>query len=274
MEKNDIKQPLLLAYPSQTGVFHYFSVDWDVAEEFGITEVMKSLGSAMSDFNSCVQSGWEIASARTKGRTKHEKRFQKRLMKFHAKGMPELRKARGHMKKAIKTFHESGKKKKDKREAEPDEIRQRLLELELTTEERKILQEEYDKAKAILETEGREEYLKHLLENLDSMEEGLADVENAFVPASIVWFCIIMLIILAICFVGTAILVTDIALRHHYIVNKNTKEVHDAFRLTFSCNINLIRDPLYMNELDDALVYINEKGYNGCAWCFPEYDTG
>lgn len=62
-----------------------------------------------------------------------------------------------------------------------------------------------------------------------------------------------------------------------YLLNTNTKEVHDLDNENSLCQINEIRTEhiLMFDFLDSALNYPNmsTRNNNGCYWCLKEHHT-
>ena len=65
---------------------------------------------------------------------------------------------------------------------------------------------------------------------------------------------------------------------YQYVLNKNTREVHDLDRETPSCKIDEIKQNNVFNckSYKEASIYavmFNLGKCNGCAYCMPEKDT-
>ncbi len=62
-----------------------------------------------------------------------------------------------------------------------------------------------------------------------------------------------------------------------YLLNTNTMEVHDLDREISSCKINEIsKEHIKMADSLEQLIveaYVNDKPYDGCAYCMPEHHT-
>jgi len=57
-----------------------------------------------------------------------------------------------------------------------------------------------------------------------------------------------------------------------YLINKNTKEIHDLNNKKRGCKINEIKD-IHKIYTDNINIYV-KKGYNGCKWCLPDKNNG
>lgn len=63
------------------------------------------------------------------------------------------------------------------------------------------------------------------------------------------------------------------AIGFKYIINKATKEIHYAPRISNKCGIQYLRNGKYATARRVKRL-ITKKGYNGCVHCFPEQDNG
>lgn len=62
----------------------------------------------------------------------------------------------------------------------------------------------------------------------------------------------------------------------YYIGNNNTKEIHDSCNITSACQFGRIKaeHKVFYGSLQDVENATTYEGYNGCAFCMPEYNTG
>jgi len=60
-----------------------------------------------------------------------------------------------------------------------------------------------------------------------------------------------------------------------YVVNHNTKEIHDLSSKKTHCQLHLMsrKNKMYVS-LRKALRLVNSDEYNGCYWCWNEKDNG
>ena len=60
-----------------------------------------------------------------------------------------------------------------------------------------------------------------------------------------------------------------------YLANSNTLEIHDLDNAENNCQIDEIKYEhiIHLQSMTQVLDYINNKDYNGCAWCLPEHHT-
>ena len=58
-----------------------------------------------------------------------------------------------------------------------------------------------------------------------------------------------------------------------YLVNLNTKEIHRLSNKKERCWLHLMCHKRYVTRRK-ALRLILKKGYNGCRYCFKEFDKG
>lgn len=56
-----------------------------------------------------------------------------------------------------------------------------------------------------------------------------------------------------------------------YLVNLNTKEIHNLNNVHENCKIDLIANKKMITE-KQIQSYFN-KGYNGCRWCYKEFNV-
>jgi len=63
-----------------------------------------------------------------------------------------------------------------------------------------------------------------------------------------------------------------IAIGYRYMVNLNSKEIHDLKNPHVNCKTDLIVNKKFITK-KSLNVYL-QNGYNGCKWCLPEYDKG
>lgn len=68
----------------------------------------------------------------------------------------------------------------------------------------------------------------------------------------------------------------DDVFRGYYIGNSNTLEVHNLFDVTPKCLFDEIKEDhkVKFDSFEDVYKAFGDKGYNGCAHCMSEYDTG
>jgi len=61
-----------------------------------------------------------------------------------------------------------------------------------------------------------------------------------------------------------------------YLANSNTKEIHEYRKMVPNCKYSEIKDEhkIWLKDEFEVQKYIREKGYNGCRWCLPKYNTG
>jgi len=62
----------------------------------------------------------------------------------------------------------------------------------------------------------------------------------------------------------------------YYIGNSNTLEVHNLYEVTPDCRYDEIKEDhkVKFGSFEDVYDAFQNKGYNGCAHCMPEYDNG
>jgi hypothetical protein len=53
-----------------------------------------------------------------------------------------------------------------------------------------------------------------------------------------------------------------------YIVNTNTKTIHQSDNIKYECFIEKV-NPDHRVDTDNAKSYLDD-GYNGCGWCYKE----
>ena len=60
-----------------------------------------------------------------------------------------------------------------------------------------------------------------------------------------------------------------------YLGNNNTKEIHELEKQTTNCQIDEIlgEHKVWFNTLEEVKAAIRNEGYNGCAYCMPQYHT-
>jgi len=57
-----------------------------------------------------------------------------------------------------------------------------------------------------------------------------------------------------------------------YIVNENTKEIHDTKNKHHNCHLEVIYQKHFITK--QTAYKLIESGYNGCRWCMKEFDKG
>jgi hypothetical protein len=60
-----------------------------------------------------------------------------------------------------------------------------------------------------------------------------------------------------------------------YLANRNTREIHDLTKKQKNCKIEEMNPEhkIPLESIEQVKEYV-KAGYNGCAWCLPEYNTG
>ena len=61
--------------------------------------------------------------------------------------------------------------------------------------------------------------------------------------------------------------------KKHYLVNHTSKEIHRLRHPHVNCHTDEITNHEYVN-LEKSLAFMGNKEYNGCRFCFPEFDNG
>lgn len=310
MGKESVKKQAYLVFPSETGKNHYILFKRELIQKAGIDKLIDSIGSATTSFGSCIRGGRAISSARRKKRPKSEKSFKGRLRKDYTKTKSKLKQSQSLVKKLIKSRTTSDRKRIQ--DIDLTKIQERFLSLDLSSGEKSVFEKEFAKMNEILQQEDDIRLLEYLKEKLEEMDN-LDDVEKEFVPRSIiggillgiaivvavvvvaviavvVWNEIIVPFIEDVIDFGENLIdeVTDageevveevveevgVITDCVYVANPNTKEIHDCANRQIPCYLDLMKNPIYLETKAEALEYINNQGYNGCAWCFTEYDTG
>ena len=59
-----------------------------------------------------------------------------------------------------------------------------------------------------------------------------------------------------------------------YLINVNTKEIHDLRRKTKQCLIPAMKRKNMAFASTKAVYYYLTNGYNGCKYCLPKLNTG
>lgn len=264
-------------YKSESGGVIRFIIDIDHAKEYELDEALSFFISATNDFARCKDHWFNADKAKMLKKPEKETKFKKLLMEDNAKGLEKVKKAKMLIKKPLDNFkniekkmkvsHEEFKKNMNKREAE---LKENLMVANLSLDEIKIILEEFTKSRKIFEIEGRQGLIKHLSNQFEELEELCSDPSKGWKRASVTCvICIIILLILAIGFIVTTIIIIS------YIVNWNTKEIHDLKNESPACKIDEMtpEGKEYFKTFEEADHYFKNKGFNGCAWCMPQYHT-
>ena len=264
-------------YKSETGAIIYFAVNDAHADEYGLKDPLIHFISAMNEFLKCRDHWDNITKTKVLKMPKKKAEYERVLKEDHTKGMGHLKKAKPLIKKA---FSELNKGKKKFKLSEEDfkknvtktekKLKEELMNFNLSPIEIKIILNEFRKSKRIIETEGRTGLIKHLNSRFEELMDIGADPLKAWTHASTAVFCIVLLIILAIGFIATIIYII------WSIANWITKELHDTKRISPACKIKYMvpEKKDFLRSFDETKDYIDHKGFNGCAWCMPEYHTG
>ena len=58
-----------------------------------------------------------------------------------------------------------------------------------------------------------------------------------------------------------------------YLVNTNTKEIHEYERMVDNCRMEEIKEDhkFWLDYGFEIIIYCVRKDYNGCKWCLPHY---
>lgn len=261
-------------YKSETGSVIYFAVDLDLAKQYGLDKTLSLFVSASKDFAKCEDHRFNADKARVLKMPKEESKHKALIVKENAKGLEKMKKIRPLMKEVISNFKviedkivESESefiKNMAKRE---NELRDVLLNSNLSPLESKIMLNEYKKCKRIVKTRGREGFINHLNERFEELVTICSDPEKGWKHASVATAALIILIILLICIFGT------LAYMIWYIVNLVTKEIHDTKRYSKGCKIDKMvkANKVLCKDWGEAKVYMDKIKFNGCAWCMPQY---
>lgn len=257
---------------SDTGQLFHFVLDLDKAEEYGLGETFKEFASATYDFLLCYKHGKELHKAKLLKFDAEIKKHRKQLQAVNTKGLNKIKKANQSLKKAMKALKADKskkfdfKKKFDEREVEGKKF---LMNSNLTPDQIKLALKELEKARKTIEKEGESKLLEQFASAFDEFEKALSEPEEAWNPFFETCAAIIVLLLIGIIIY---IILYDIA----FVINLVTKEIHDTAKISLSCKIHIMssENKAYTNDFDVVLELFENKGYNGCAWCMPEYDTG
>ena len=263
-------------YKSETGAILYFAVNDAHAEEYGLREVLLYFMSATNEFAKCRDHWDNLVKTKVLKMPKKKAEIDKVLKESHLKGMEHLKKAKPLINKAFNELKKGKKKfklpdedfKKNIMKTEK-KLKTELMNFDLSPIEIKIILNEFRRSKRIIETEGRPGLIKHFNSRYEELMDIGADPLNAWKHRSTATFCIIVLIILAIGYIATIIYII------WSIANWITKELHDTKRITPACKIEYMvpEKKDFLKSFDETKDYIDNKGFNGCAWCMPEYHT-
>ncbi|MCE7743659.1 MAG: hypothetical protein GPJ52_00840 [Candidatus Heimdallarchaeota archaeon] len=268
MEKRNLVGGLLY---SDTGQLFHFAFNIDKAEEYDLGETLREFASASYDFLLCYKHGKKLHKAKLLKLDDEIKEHREQLLAANTNGLNKIRKANQSLKKAIKILIADKSKKFDIKEKFDERevlIKKAMMKSNLNPNQIKIALKELEKARKIIEKEGEIKLLEQFARTFDEFEKGLSKPEEAWNGA----ICLkLILLLLLISIIGPFIIYAGV-----YVANLRTKEVHDGDVIAYACKIHEMAEEnkAIVEDFDLVLVLFEKHGYNGCAWCMPEYDTG
>ncbi len=293
-----------LVYASEVGKNQFFVIDEEIAEKTGLRSTIESIGAVLSEFGGCSLSGRHLAHAEKKGKTKDAKRFRAKLKEHHKRGMPKIKQVKSSLEKLTKDIDKLIPSDAVKKDFDISKLKEKLLSANLSDREKGLFETEFTKAMDAVRQDKKEAILQYLLKKMDELEDAAKDEEKAFIPrspsfiAGFIIGCIVgAIVVVAAIWVWNEIVVPAVEFIADvyenltdtvedtvdeisdysncvFVANPNTKEVHNCSRRQLTCHLTLLSEPIFLDTEEEALDYIENKGYNGCAWCYYEYDTG
>ncbi len=261
-------------YKFESGSVIEFVIDIDTAKDYGLDESLKFFVSVTEDFVKCSDHSFNINRAKVRKMPEEESNLKQLLVKDNAKGLEKIRKANMFMKEVPKKIKDSEEYKK-LCILRAREFKEKVMAIDLSPDERKIIEEEYTNSRKILETEGMRGLIKHLDNQFRELEKVLSNPLKAWKHTSpSIGGAIVAIIVITLVF-GGLILSIAIPRRPRYLGNTNTKEIHDLNNVKLECKTEYIKKEhiVYFKTLEEAENAMKTQGFNGCYWCMRKYHT-
>ena len=275
MKSADIK----IRYFSESGKIITFNVDIDIAKQYKIEETLSSLASASNNFLRCVDIRDKLSKAKKLKVSKEEAKLTKQLKDENTEGLKQIRKAKGSINKAIQAIKKIKLPTKElqvKLKKRGSELKDQLLALDLSPEEKKIVSKEFLRSNKIFESKGISGLINHLKSEFDELEVALLDPLKAWTrgnPKPISIGVAILAAILIIAIIGW--FVGSFFQSDRYLGNKHKMEIHDLAYITDDCQRWEIKEEhiVWFSTIEQVEEAINNMGWDGCLWCMPGYHT-
>lgn len=262
-------------YKFEKGCFLEFVIDDNVAKDYGLEKTLKLFASATDDFVKCSDLSYSVKNTKDHKIQEEKPKLKKLLMKDNTKGLEKIKKANMVIKEVRKRTKDTVKLKK-LHLSHAEEFREKVRALDLSPNERKVIEEEYTKTSRIFETEGIMGIIERLKVQFTKLEDVLSDPVKAWKHHSpSVGGVIVAIICIFLVFGGLVAAIITYPRRPRFLGNTNTSEIHDLNNHKMECKTSYIKPEhiVYFKTLGEAEEAIRTQGFNGCFWCMREYHT-